>query len=240
MGNRAAKDDLFDGFAAVAKALGNGRRAEIIDVLAQGERHLDDIAAEIGQSVANTSFHLRALAAAGLVTTRRDCTRMYYRLASALVGSLWAALRGVAATHHEAISDLAAAYLGDRRALEQIDREEVARRLADGDLNLIDVRPGRVRRRPHRPRRLDSHRSALSAAPCTPARHRRGCLLPRSVLRVRRRCRPSPASAGTQRPTPPGRVPGMARRSAPDRSCTVREAHVMNTPGSAAGDESAL
>ena len=66
---------------------------------------------------------------------------MYYRLASALVGSLWAALRGVAATHHEAISDLAAAYLGDRRALEQIDREEVARRLADGDLNLIDVRP---------------------------------------------------------------------------------------------------
>ncbi len=53
MGNRAAKDDLFDGFAAVAKALGNGRRAEIIDVLAQRERHLDDIAAEIGQSVAN-------------------------------------------------------------------------------------------------------------------------------------------------------------------------------------------
>ena len=75
VGDRAAKDALFDGFAEVAKALGNGRRAELIDVLAQGERHVDELAAEIGQSVANTSFHLRVLAGAGLVATRRDGTR---------------------------------------------------------------------------------------------------------------------------------------------------------------------
>ncbi len=62
MGDRVAKDALFDGFAEVAKALGNGRRAELIDVLAQGERHVEELADEIGQSVANTSFHLRTLA----------------------------------------------------------------------------------------------------------------------------------------------------------------------------------
>ncbi|MEO7428222.1 MAG: ArsR family transcriptional regulator, partial [Acidimicrobiales bacterium] len=59
MGDRAAKDALFDVFAEVGKALANGRRAEVIDVLAQGERHVEDIAEAIGQSVANTSFHLR-------------------------------------------------------------------------------------------------------------------------------------------------------------------------------------
>ena len=96
MANRAAKDALFDGFAEVAKALANGRRAELIDVLAQGERHVDDLATEISQSVANTSFHLRALASAGLVHTRRDGTRIYYRLASDRVAALWAGLRSVA------------------------------------------------------------------------------------------------------------------------------------------------
>ena len=67
MGDRQAKNALFDGFANVAKALGNGRRVELIDVLAQGERHVDGLANEIGQSVANTSHHLHVLAAAGLV-----------------------------------------------------------------------------------------------------------------------------------------------------------------------------
>ena len=75
MGDRQAKDALFDAFGEVAKALGNGRRAELVDVLAQGERHVDDLAAEIGQSLANTSFHLRVLAAAGVVTTRREGTQ---------------------------------------------------------------------------------------------------------------------------------------------------------------------
>src|SRR5512143_3664269 len=100
MGDRAAKDALFDGFAEVAKAMGNGRRAELVDVLVQGERHVDELAAEIGQTVANTSFHLRALAGAGLVATRREGTRIYYRLASDRVGDLWAALRDVAGAHH--------------------------------------------------------------------------------------------------------------------------------------------
>ena len=141
MGDRAAKEALFDGFAEVAKALGSGRRAEIIDVLAQGERHVEDLAHEIGQSVANTSFHLRSLAGAGLVVTRRERTRIYYRLASERVGELWAALREVAGAHLEQLDDLAAAYLGDRDQLEQISREELARRLDEGGVVVIDVRP---------------------------------------------------------------------------------------------------
>ena len=141
MANRAAKDALFDGFAEVAKALANGRRAELIDVLAQGERHVDDLATEISQSVANTSFHLRALASAGLVHTRRDGTRIYYRLASDRVAALWAGLRSVAETHLEVLDDLAHAYLGDRSGLEQISRDELARRIDAGDVLVIDVRP---------------------------------------------------------------------------------------------------
>ena len=141
MGDRGKKDALFDGFAEVAKALGNGRRAELIDVLAQGERHVDELAAEIGQSIANTSFHLRTLATIGLVATRRDGNRIYYRLASEQVAALWASLRAVAVAHHDAIDDLATAYLGHRDDLEQVRRHELARRLAEGDVIVIDVRP---------------------------------------------------------------------------------------------------
>jgi rhodanese-related sulfurtransferase len=141
MGDRVAKDALFDAFAEVAKALSNGRRAELIDVLSQGERHVDELAAEIHQSVANTSFHLRALAAAGLVTTRRDGTRIYYRLASERVGDLWAATRDVAAAHHDQLDQLVRDYLGDRSRLDHVGREELAARLVDGDVVVIDVRP---------------------------------------------------------------------------------------------------
>jgi len=139
--DRGKKDALFDGFAEVAKALGNGRRAELVDLLAQGERHVDELATEIDQSVANTSFHLRTLATVGLVTTRRDGNRIYYRLASEQVAALWTSLRSVAVTHHDAIDDLASAYLGNRDDLEQVRREDLARRLVDGDVIVIDVRP---------------------------------------------------------------------------------------------------
>jgi rhodanese-related sulfurtransferase/DNA-binding transcriptional ArsR family regulator len=141
VGKRQSKDAMFDAFADVAKAMGNGRRAELIDVLGQGERHVEELAAEIGQSVANTSFHLRALAAAGLVTTRRDRTRIYYRLASARVSDLWAALRDVAAAHHDQLDELATNYLGDRGTLEQIGRMELAERISSGEVVVVDVRP---------------------------------------------------------------------------------------------------
>jgi rhodanese-related sulfurtransferase/DNA-binding transcriptional ArsR family regulator len=141
MGDRAAKDALYDGFGEVAKALGSGRRCEIVDLLAQGERRVEEIAEEIDQSVANTSHHLRAMARAGLVTTRRDGTRIYYRLASDRVAELFAALRDVAAAHTAGLERLAEAYLGERDGIETIDRAELAARLKRREVLVLDVRP---------------------------------------------------------------------------------------------------
>jgi rhodanese-related sulfurtransferase/DNA-binding MarR family transcriptional regulator len=136
-----AKDALFDAFASVAQALGSGRRAEIIDVLAQGERSVDEVATEIGQSLANTSHHLRLLAKAGLVRSRRDGVRVVYRLASDRVGELWAAVRDVAAWHVAEVTVLAGEYLGDRRDVESVSAGELATRLLRGEVVALDVRP---------------------------------------------------------------------------------------------------
>jgi rhodanese-related sulfurtransferase/DNA-binding MarR family transcriptional regulator len=141
MSDRAAKDALFDAFAEVAKALSSGRRAEIVDVLAQGERSVDAIAAEIGQSIANTSHHLQALSRAGLVSTRREGTRVYYGLASERVGELWRAVRDVATEQVGGIDRLASAYLGDRDGVEAISRDELAARLRQRSVVVLDVRP---------------------------------------------------------------------------------------------------
>lgn len=141
LNRRAAKDALFDAFASVAKALGSGRRAEIVDLLAQGERSVDDVAGEIGQSVANTSHHLRNLADAGLLQSRRDGQRIIYRLTSDRVAELWTALRDVAATHVAEVEVLADRYLGERDAVVEVGAEELAERLDNGSVVILDVRP---------------------------------------------------------------------------------------------------
>jgi rhodanese-related sulfurtransferase/DNA-binding transcriptional ArsR family regulator len=139
--DRVAKQALFDGFAEVAKALASGRRVEIVDVLAQGERSVEEVAREIGQSVANTSHHLRAMARAGLVTTRREGTRIFYALAGDRVGELWSALRDVASEHLAGLERLAAAYQGERDGVETVDRKQLAARLRRGEVLVLDVRP---------------------------------------------------------------------------------------------------
>jgi rhodanese-related sulfurtransferase/DNA-binding HxlR family transcriptional regulator len=141
MPSRAAKSALFDAFASVAQAMGNGRRAEIVDVLAQGERSVEELAEEIGQSVANTSQHLQVLARAGLVRTRRDGTRVFYRLASERVGDLWAAVRQVAERQVAEVHVLAGDYLGDRDGIEQLSPPELEQRLGRGEVVVLDVRP---------------------------------------------------------------------------------------------------
>jgi rhodanese-related sulfurtransferase/DNA-binding transcriptional ArsR family regulator len=142
-GRRSAKDALYAALAQVAKALGNGRRAEIVDVLAQGERSVEELAGEIEQSLANTSQHLQLLARAGLVRQRREGTRVVYRLASDEIAELWDVLRGVAATHLAEVEVLAAAYLGQRGDIECVSAEELATRLAEGRVTVLDVRPRR-------------------------------------------------------------------------------------------------
>ncbi len=132
---------LFDALASVAQALGSGRRAEIVDVLAQGERSVEDLAGEISQSVANTSQHLQVLARAGLVRSRREGTRVFYRLASDRVADLWAAVRDVAVRHVADVSVLADEYLGGRDGVQRLSAEELAQRLERGDVVVLDVRP---------------------------------------------------------------------------------------------------
>jgi rhodanese-related sulfurtransferase len=136
-----AKVALFDALASVAQGLGSGRRAEIVDVLAQGERSVDELAGEISQSAANTSQHLQVLARAGLVRSRREGTRIFYRLASDRVVELWAVVRDVAVRHVAEVSVLADEYLGERDGVEQLSAEELARRLERGDVVVLDVRP---------------------------------------------------------------------------------------------------
>jgi rhodanese-related sulfurtransferase len=125
----------------VAQALGSGRRAEIVDLLAQGERSVEEIATEISQSAANTSQHLHVLARAGLVRSRRDGTRVFYRLASERVADLWAAVRDVAVRHVAEVNLLADEYLGERDGVEHVSATELQARLARGDVVVLDVRP---------------------------------------------------------------------------------------------------
>ena len=142
MGDRAAKTALFDALARVAKALASGRRIELVDVLANGERTVEALAGEVGLSVANTSQHLQILRQAGLVGSRRQGTSVHYRLAGPEVFELWRTLRTLAASRLAEVERLAVAYLGGRDDLEPVTREELARRLEDGDdLVVLDVRP---------------------------------------------------------------------------------------------------
>ena len=141
MGDRAAKTALFDEFARAAKALASGRRIELLDVLANGERTVEALAGEVGLSVANTSQHLQILRRAGLITSRRHGTSIHYRLAAPKVFELWRALRTLAASRLAEVERLAAAYLGGRDELEPVTRQELTRRLQDDDLVVLDVRP---------------------------------------------------------------------------------------------------
>jgi rhodanese-related sulfurtransferase/DNA-binding HxlR family transcriptional regulator len=141
VGDRQAKDALYDALASVGKALGSGRRAELVDVLAQGERSVEELAGEIGQTVANTSQHLQVLLRSGLVRTRRDGPRVCYSLAGNAVAGLWRAMRDVAGAHVHRIDELAADYLGDRSQLTTIGREDLLARMRAGEVVVLDVRP---------------------------------------------------------------------------------------------------
>jgi rhodanese-related sulfurtransferase len=172
MASRAAKTALFDAFASVAQALGNGRRAEIVDILAQGERSVDDIAGEISQSLANTSHHLQQLAGAGLVRSRREGRRIFYRLASERVDDLWAAVREVAERHVAEVHVLADDYLGARDGIEQLTPLELNERLGRGEVVLLDVRPQAEYAAGHIPGALSAPLESLEAVVATLPRRR--------------------------------------------------------------------
>jgi rhodanese-related sulfurtransferase len=139
MGTRQAKDALFEAIAAMGKAFGSPRRLELIDLLAQGPRTVEELARASGQSTANTSQHLRSLHASGLVTRERDGTRVRYSLAGRGVMRLWLDLRDASTTRLAEVERSARNYLGDD--VEAISREELLSRLGSKDVALVDVRP---------------------------------------------------------------------------------------------------
>lgn len=143
MSSREVKEALFDSFAQVAKALSNGRRAEIVDVLANGERSVESLAAEVHQSIANTSQHLQILKNSGLVTSRRDGTFIFYRLTSLEVVGFWRALQGIARESRADIERLVHEYLGDIDGdIEELTKEDLWKRIRRKDnLVVLDVRP---------------------------------------------------------------------------------------------------
>jgi rhodanese-related sulfurtransferase/DNA-binding HxlR family transcriptional regulator len=140
MGDRAAKDALFAEFAAVGKVLGNAKRLELIDLLGQGPRSVEELAAAAELGMSTCSAHLQTLREAGLVETRRDGKRVYYSLAGVDVAGLWDHLRRVA-QHHRPHTELARrAYLGPEDT-ETVDTTELLRCLKAGDVVVLDVRP---------------------------------------------------------------------------------------------------
>jgi rhodanese-related sulfurtransferase len=138
---RARKIALYEQFARVGKALANPARLELLDLLAQGERSVEELAETAAMKVSNTSAQLRALAGAGLVASRRDGVRIYYRLADENVSAFVGQVQDLAASRLAEVEQAARGYLGDVAALEPIARDELFRRLDDGQVLVLDVRP---------------------------------------------------------------------------------------------------
>jgi rhodanese-related sulfurtransferase len=139
MSSRAEKEALFEAIAGMGKAFASPRRLEIVDLLAQAPRTVDELARATDQSAANTSQHLQALHAAGVVTRTREGTSVRYAVADDDVLSLWVALRDVSVARRAEVERAAREYLGDH--VDAIGRDELVARMRTGAVVLVDVRP---------------------------------------------------------------------------------------------------
>lgn len=141
MGDRSSKEALFAEFAAIGKVLGNPKRLELIDLLAQGSRSVEELAGAAAVGMSTCSAHLQTLREAGLVEARREGKRIYYSLTGNDVAGLWHHLRCVAQTHRPHTDLARRAYLGPEDT-DTVDTDELLRRLDRGDAVILDVRPG--------------------------------------------------------------------------------------------------
>lgn len=149
--HRLFKDQLFEQFARIGKALANPHRLELLDLLAQGERSVEDLAREAGMTVANTSRHLQELRAARLVEVRREGLYGYYRLADERVYGVWRAVRELGESRLAEINRLVGTYLTDRESLEAVYAEELLAKTREGGVIVLDVRPEEEYRAGHIP-----------------------------------------------------------------------------------------
>ena len=132
---------FYEQFARIGKAIASPGRLHLLDVLAQGSRTVEELATESGLTVANTSQHLRVLAQAHLVASDKRGLHVHYRIAGPAVESLLSCLQRTASEQLAEVARLAQAHLGASDALEGVDRQELRRRIAAGEVTLIDVRP---------------------------------------------------------------------------------------------------
>ncbi|WP_280479575.1 ArsR/SmtB family transcription factor [Nocardia asiatica] len=140
MDKPAAKAALYEAFAASGKALASGKRLELLDLLAQGERTVEALATAAGLNLTTASAHLQTLKQAGFVATRREGVRIHYRLAGEDVAQLFALLRKVAETHQAAVAPARDNYLRPDGGME-MTREQLLTRAAAGEVIVLDVRP---------------------------------------------------------------------------------------------------
>ncbi len=151
MDHRPFKDRLYAEFASIGKALASAHRLELLDLLGQGERSVDELAQEISQSLANTSAHLQVLRQARLVETDKRGLNVVYRLAAPEVFDLWRTLRDLGTSRLAEVDRLVETFLTDRVRLAAVDLEELKRLVADGSVTLLDVRPALEYRQGHIP-----------------------------------------------------------------------------------------
>jgi len=141
--HRRFKNELFAQLARVSKALASPRRLELVDLLAQGERPVEELARLCGMSVANTSRHLQALRAALLVRVRRDRSYAHYRLSGDGVFRAWQAIRDLGHRQLAEVDRLLESHVRERRRIEAVGASELLRRIRRNDCVVLDVRPSR-------------------------------------------------------------------------------------------------
>jgi len=141
MYHRAFKNGLYDQFARLGHAVSTPKRLELLDLLSQGEKTVEQLAEHSATPLKNTSAQLRVLRQARLVESRREGQHVWYRLADDAVATFLAALQALGRQRYAEVREMADAYLERRDALEPIPPGELRRRLQTGDVTLIDVRP---------------------------------------------------------------------------------------------------
>ena len=166
---RLPKSALYEQFARIGKGVSSPQRLELLDLLCQGEKSVEMLAAEAGLSIKNTSAHLRVLRAARLVETRKEARYVHYRLADESVATFFVSLRTLAESRLAEVREVARQFLGGREEMTPVDRQRLLERARTGEVTILDVRPADEFRAGHIPGArsvpLDQLRQTLGSIP---------------------------------------------------------------------------